>query len=129
MLNAEMKKDCKILLERALLDQHVACFGVDGCGQHGTSYHARIYKVSKIDVEVDTNEDGDSFGMTWITLENYHSSVHGHICTDRNFELSMNLLLKQQFIDPKCWTWCEVHFQEPTAVVLKIDVPKLLGWN
>lgn len=127
MLNAELKKDCKILLERALLFKDLIAFGADGCGLHGTSYRPQTYQVMKIDVEVDTNEDGGTIGMAWITLGGYNSDDNGHICTDLNFKFSVNLNLRQEFIDPACWEYCEVHFQEPKAVVLKLDVFKLIG--
>jgi hypothetical protein len=128
LFNKEIARDCKVLLDRALLGQEIACFGVDGFGKHGQTDQAQKYTVTKITIEVDMDVDDNPIALCWIELDGYDASKFGDICTDLNFGISMNVLLKAHEIRADCWEWLEVDCQEETSVVLGLDVSKLLEW-
>lgn len=129
MFIQELSNDCRILLERALQGKEIACFGIDGFGQHGQSDQAKRYKVSFLLVDLVDDQDQDvPIGFASIFLEGYKSTTFGHISTDQNFKLSLNELLKQHEIRADCWSWAPVSLQGDDAVVLKIHADKLLEW-
>lgn len=125
----ELSNDCTILLERALLGKSIACFGIDGFGKYGQSDQAKSYVVASVDVELQDDGDRDiPQGNVLITLQGYDATQFGHVCTDQNFKLSMNALLKEQEIRADCWDWETVSKQEQDTVNLVIHVEKLLEW-
>jgi hypothetical protein len=125
----ELQDDCEILLARALKGQTIACFGVDGFGQHGQSDSAQSYVVHDVAVMLAQNNDSDiPDGVAMIFLNGYDSAQFGHLATDQNFKISLNTLLKAHEIRPDCWDWVAVQHQLQHTVVLDIKVDKLLEW-
>lgn len=129
MFIQELSNDCKILLERALQDKEIACFGIDGFGQFGQSDQAKRYKVGFVLVELNDDSDDDiPKGFASLYLDGYTSAEFGHIVTDNNFKLSLNQLLRDHSIQADCWEYGPAFMQGADFVVLKIHVEKLLEW-
>jgi hypothetical protein len=126
----EIKQDCEILLNRAVLGKTLSCFGIDGLGQYGKCDFAQHYKVIAIEVNADGVADGDEINATMILhLDGYTESQYGSLNTDQNFRISLNQHLAPLFIDKShadsCWDW-DMSVSLPGAVVLDLDVYKLL---
>jgi hypothetical protein len=126
---SELQTDCEILLCRALKGKSIACFGVDGFGQHGQSDAAQAYVVHDIAVMMSQNNDSDiPDAVAIMFLNDYDSTRFGHLATDQNFLISVNTLLKEHDIRPDCWSFVAVEHQLQNSVVLDIRVDKLLEW-
>jgi hypothetical protein len=125
----QIKRDCSILLERALLHKTVAAYGIDGNGQYGTNDRAHFFKVQGIQVDLESSSDVmNLLGTASILLENYKVKQHGHIFTDNNLRISLNVLLHKQGIDPRCWSWSDLKSQGDSFFTVELNVPKLMGW-
>lgn len=124
----ELTNDCDILLRRALLGKTLACFGADGDGDYGSSYYAKHYQVTDIEVVVHFDIDESAHGKAHIYLDGYDSTVFGHVVTDNNLKISLNKLFAQEFIESSCWTWADISEQGDTYFTIQFDTNKLLGW-
>lgn len=125
----ELQNDCVTLLERAILGKDIACFGIDGCGQYGQSDDVQIYEVSGIHIELFDNVDSIlSEGIAVISMIGYDATEFGHVATDKNFLLSLNALLKEHEIPASSWEFADISQQRSDAVVLALDVNKLIQW-
>jgi len=124
MLTEQDKEDCAILLKRSLLNTTLAGFGRDGFGQFGQCDAAQHYPVKEITVLMHPRSNG---GIALIELQGYHSGDHGHLMTDRNIEISINKLLKDNSIDPGCWAWADEKFQGEDFIVIHFDADFLLN--
>lgn len=123
-------EDCTVLLERALLGKTIAVFGEDGNGLHGRSDTPKFFVVESLRVELQPDNSSPSMfrGEVQIYLSGYSSDECGHICTDKNFDISIGELLAAASIDKSIFSWSDLSLQGRKSVNLTIDVPKLLGW-
>jgi hypothetical protein len=129
LFTLELQTDCEILLRRALKGKSIACFGVDGFGQHGQSDTAQAYVVHDIAVMMSQNNDNDiPDAVAIVFLNDYDSARFGHLATDQNFLISVNMLLKEHDIRPDCWSFADVGRQLQNSVILDIRVDRLLEW-
>jgi hypothetical protein len=125
----EMQDDCQILLQRALNGKTLACFGIDGFGQYGQCDTAQMYSVHDVAVELYEVYDTDyPEAIVIIMLNGYDAYQYGNLSTDRNFQISLNALLRAQEIDTQCWDWCDQSLQLEHSIVLKIDPKRLMQW-
>ena len=92
--------DVRTLLERALLNKEVKCFGIDGFGLYGKSDIAQTYPISHITLGW-LDLSNDKIGIS-VHLERYNSTRFGHIMTDKNFAFSFN---KSDLKPTKCQTF------------------------
>lgn len=122
----EYIQDCKILLDRALLNKSIVCFGADGNGQYGSSQYPKYFKVIDIQVNVYSDEDDILFGTASIFLDGYDSKENGHVATDLNLKISLNQLLINEMITTSCWTWAELQTQGENFFTINFDVMQLL---
>lgn len=120
--------DCAVLLNRALLNQGVWCFGADGLGSYGTSEFPVPYVITDIAVSIDTDTEGEHEGIFWLFLTPYSCHDHGHAVTDKNLELSVKKHLTAAVIDPSCVWYSSLSDQLEDAVAFRLDVKKLLNW-
>lgn len=124
-----LEDDCRILLERALYGKFLCAFGEDGFGMHGRCDIAQWYKVISVIVEADADDPNHPTGTLHLTLEGYQSNTHGHIATDKNFDIALATHLRSATIDPATLAWPDdVSHQGSDCVVLNIDIPLLLDW-
>lgn len=122
----EVQDDCRVLLERALLNQPVCCFGADGNGQYGTSYYAKHFTISQVAAKVIQNVDEELDCIALLTLDGYDVKDNGHAFTDENLRISLNKLFDQHHISG--WKWGELHHQGADYVGILFSVPELLAW-
>lgn len=125
----DIKKDCQILLQRALLRKTLCAFGLDGNGQFGTDSRAHYYEVNSLIVDVESASNiFNPQGSATILLQGYDAGAYGHIFTDNNLRIAINKCLKDQHIKAECWTWGNLGSQGSTFFTLDLDIPKLLDW-
>lgn len=127
----ELRQDCRILLERALLGKTLFMFGEDGNGHHGKSEFPRYCKVTGIGVSMQADDDdnpSDIHAVAQIRLDGYDAEIHGHATTDANLRISLNVLLQNDAVDPTCLDWADITLQDRHAVILTLDVSTLLDW-
>lgn len=128
-IEMQVEADVSVLMFRALFEKEIHVFGEDGLGKYGTCDRAKTFRISDIHVDVDVDEDsGDVKGIIYITLDGYDQVDCGHIMSDRNAEISIAKLLKDQIIDPSCLKWAGVHHQGDDFIAMFVDVPLLLDW-
>lgn len=119
-----IKEDCSILLNRALLDQKIVTFGEDGCGIYGKNIIPQYYIINALEIEI--NEiDNKFYGEVFIYLADYNSNIFGHICSDKNFEISIRKLFLSNFINPNIIQYSSIEHQFNHGVSMKFD-PKQL---
>lgn len=121
----EIERDCLILLDRAFMGQNICAFGEDGCGEHGRQPQAEWYIVDGYSVSI--YEVGCAGAVT-LYLRGYNSEKTGHISTDLNFKIRCKELLAKAGIDPECLSWGAIEDQPRDGVLMKADIPRLLGW-
>jgi hypothetical protein len=125
----EMQDDCQILLQRALKGKTLACFGIDGFGQYGQCDTAQHYQVHDVAVELYDVYDSDyPEAVALIILDGYDSQQFGDLSTDRNFQISLNALLREHSIDTGCWDWSDQSLAMQHSVVLTLDPRRLMQW-
>jgi hypothetical protein len=127
----ELRQDCRILLERAMLGKTIFMFGEDGNGKHGKSEFPRYCKITGVGVSMQADDDdspSDIHAVAQLRLEGYDSEIHGHAITDTNLRISLNMLMKDGAIDPACLDWADITLQDRHAIVLELDVGMLLDW-
>lgn len=118
-----VEADCSVLLLRALMMKNIKTFGEDGDGKYGRSQYPIEFLVD--DMAVDVNDDLET-GEVKIFLKEYDAKQVGLIVTDKNFIISMNKHLVENFIDPKCLEYSPINKQGRHFVSLTLDVPKLI---
>ena len=124
---ATIEDDCRILLERALLGKYICAFGEDGFGQYGRCDQAQWYKIKELILSVTPGNTGRHVFTLYIMLDSYSSAEHGHIMTDRNFDIALATFLKAASIDPKALTWpLSLGLQGQDCVALDINLKLLL---
>lgn len=126
----QIEADVSALLYRALFMQNIQVFGEDGVGKHGHCARPQTYKITDIDVdvEVDTNDSANIAGAVELHLANYDAMDYGLIVTDKNAEISIANLLRQQHINPACLKWAPVERQGSNSILFYVDIPELLQW-
>lgn len=130
MLEA-IRRDCVVLLERALLHNQLVMFGEDGCGQHGRAEFPVYSEVTAISVNLtaDDNDDpSDIHGIVILHMPDYDAGRQGHAMTDQNLRISLNRCLDAAAIDRAAIDWADISLQGQQAVVLSIDVSLLMDW-
>jgi hypothetical protein len=124
-----IEADCSVLILRALLEKSVVAFGEDGLGKHGKCDQPKYYTIEDVSVDVAASpSSGDVVGAAFITLKGYNESDFGAILSDRNFLISIQNLLRAEFIDPNSLSYSILELQSEHVVVMDIDVPLLLDW-
>lgn len=127
-----IEEDCTILLERALLRKTLCAFGEDGFGQYGRKDTPSFFEVVdlRIDINVDDEKNPQTIsGVVSICLRGYDHNDVGHIKSDKNFDISLDLALKAAGILKNPLHWAEVDEQIDGCVTFYLDVGELLGWN
>lgn len=115
--------DCKILLDRALLNRPIWVFGEDGLGQHGRSNFPIQCFITDINVQLDSEQTG----LVFIDLDAYDSQAHGHASTDRNLMCSLAGLLQAQLLPTSCLTPAAIELQGRFTVAFNLDVESLIN--
>jgi hypothetical protein len=127
----ELRQDCRILLERALLGKTLFMFGEDGNGKHGRAEFPRYCKVDNLYVSM-TADDEDSpseiHALVHLDLDDYDVEIHGHAITDVNLRIALNMRLTDNAIDPAVLDWADITQQDRHAIALTVDVGLLLDW-
>lgn len=123
-IQESLEADCSVLLMRALMNKSIKTFGEDGDGKYGRSQYPLDFIVE--DMAVDINSDLET-GEVKLFLKDYASRKHGFIATDKNFVISMNNFLEENFIDPKCLSYSPINKQGYHFVSFLLNVPKLFG--
>lgn len=124
-----LEQDATVLLERALLNHDVVAFGEDGLGKYGTSDRPKYYLIQSISVSLEIDEDDVVTGEVAIGLLGYNAMQFGHICTDKNFEISIRKLLSDFDINPNVLKYAPIEAQGDQHVMMSVDVEDLLQWS
>lgn len=128
-IDRQIEADVSVLLYRALFEKEIHVFGEDGLGKYGACDRAKTFKIADIGVDVSVDHSsGTTEGVVYLSLEGYDQSDCGHILTDKNAEISIAKLLKDDIVDPCCLKWAPLALQGDDYVAMLIDVPLLLDW-
>lgn len=128
-MEKQIEADVSVLLYRALFEKEIHVFGEDGLGKYGTSDRAKTFKITDISVDIELNEDtGDVQGIVYLSLGGYDHADCGYIMTDKNAEISIAKLLKDEVIDPACLKWALFSDQGGDFIAMFVDVSLLLDW-
>ena len=123
----EVEEDCKVLLERTLLGKFLCAFGEDGCGLYGRKDTPSFFRVDGLHIDISV-ENSLMVGKLSIQLNGYDENDVGHIQTDKNFDISLNELLKSEGISPEALCWASIEDQVHGCVTFDLNITKLLGW-
>lgn len=127
-----IEEDCTVLLERALLRQTLVAFGEDGCGKYGRKDTPSYFDVVDVRVNVyvdDENSPTVISGGISICLHGYNANDVGHIKSDKNFDISLNVALAAAGISKDTLIWAKIDEQVAGCVTFYLDIGKLLGWS
>lgn len=128
-IEKQIEADVSVLLYRALFEKEIHVFGDDGLGKYGRNERPKTFQIADISVDIDLNQDnGDVSGIVYLSLDGYDEADCGAIMTDRNAEISIAKLLKDEIIDPSCLKWATLSDQGEDFIAMFIDVANLLDW-